>query len=150
MEKLDYHHYLPIFFDGFGALDVPWQHCGASQRQIENRLREREEPYRFFAVEGVYNLLEKVGLSAANVWANASHCACIGIAGRAVPRSFRSCRSSLFQSRRSSCRGWVCPCSQLHQNPRQALNTPGWLTSSLFAALLWPLSSNVLPGGTRR
>ena len=23
------------------------------------RLREREEPYRFFAVEGVYNLLEK-------------------------------------------------------------------------------------------
>lgn len=23
------------------------------------RLREKEEPYRFFAVEGVYNLLEK-------------------------------------------------------------------------------------------
>jgi len=40
VEKLDYHHYLPIFFDG---------------------LREREEPYRFFAVEGVYNLLEKGG-----------------------------------------------------------------------------------------
>ncbi|CAK9063998.1 unnamed protein product [Durusdinium trenchii] len=40
VEKLDYHHYLPIFFDG---------------------LREKEEPYRFFAVEGVYNLLEKGG-----------------------------------------------------------------------------------------
>ena len=40
MEKLDYFHYLPIFFDG---------------------LREKEEPYRFFAVEGVYNLLEKGG-----------------------------------------------------------------------------------------
>eukprot|EP00913_Durusdinium_trenchii_P005498 g5124.t1 len=40
VEKLDYHYYLPIFFDG---------------------LREKEEPYRFFAVEGVYNLLEKGG-----------------------------------------------------------------------------------------
>jgi hypothetical protein len=37
-EKLDYHHYLPIFFDG---------------------LREKEEPYRFMAVEGTFNLLEK-------------------------------------------------------------------------------------------
>eukprot|EP00931_Biecheleriopsis_adriatica_P066869 TRINITY_DN4110_c0_g2_i1.p1 TRINITY_DN4110_c0_g2~~TRINITY_DN4110_c0_g2_i1.p1 ORF type:complete len:342 (-),score=63.21 TRINITY_DN4110_c0_g2_i1:20-982(-) len=40
VEKLDYHHYLPIFFDG---------------------LREKEEPYRFLAVEGVYNFLEKGG-----------------------------------------------------------------------------------------
>eukprot|EP00933_Yihiella_yeosuensis_P024832 TRINITY_DN19258_c1_g1_i1.p1 TRINITY_DN19258_c1_g1~~TRINITY_DN19258_c1_g1_i1.p1 ORF type:complete len:369 (-),score=71.07 TRINITY_DN19258_c1_g1_i1:194-1189(-) len=40
VEKLDYHHYLPIFFDG---------------------LREKEEPYRFLSVEGVYNLLEKGG-----------------------------------------------------------------------------------------
>mmetsp|Transcript_93904 Transcript_93904/g.167045 ORF Transcript_93904/g.167045 Transcript_93904/m.167045 type:complete len:308 (-) Transcript_93904:216-1139(-) len=38
VEKLDYHHYLPIFFDG---------------------IREKEEPYRFLAVEGVHNLLEK-------------------------------------------------------------------------------------------
>jgi len=38
VEKLDYHHYLPIFFDG---------------------IREKEEPYRFLAVEGVFNLLEK-------------------------------------------------------------------------------------------
>jgi len=38
VEKLDYHHYLPIFFDG---------------------VREKEEPYRFLAVEGVHNLLEK-------------------------------------------------------------------------------------------
>ena len=30
LEKLDYHHYLPIFFDG---------------------LREKEEPYRFLAVQ---------------------------------------------------------------------------------------------------
>ena len=30
IEKLDYHHYLPIFFDG---------------------LREKEEPYRFLAVQ---------------------------------------------------------------------------------------------------
>lgn len=37
-EKLDYHHYLPIFFDG---------------------LREKEEPYRFMAVQGTFDLLEK-------------------------------------------------------------------------------------------
>ena len=34
--KLDYHHYLPLFFEG---------------------LRENEEPYRFIAEEGVYELL---------------------------------------------------------------------------------------------
>jgi len=39
-EKLDYHHYLPIFFDG---------------------IREKEEPYRFLAVEGTYNLLDRGG-----------------------------------------------------------------------------------------
>eukprot|EP00440_Ansanella_granifera_P031314 gb/GFBE01034000.1/.p1 GENE.gb/GFBE01034000.1/~~gb/GFBE01034000.1/.p1 ORF type:complete len:360 (+),score=82.99 gb/GFBE01034000.1/:1-1080(+) len=40
IEKLDYHHYLPIFFDG---------------------LREKEDPYRFLAVQGVFNLLESGG-----------------------------------------------------------------------------------------
>jgi len=40
VEKLDYHHYLPIFFDG---------------------LREKEEPYRFLAVQGAYDMLEKGG-----------------------------------------------------------------------------------------
>ena len=40
IEKLDYHHYLPIFFDG---------------------LREKQEPYRFLAREGVYNMLEHGG-----------------------------------------------------------------------------------------
>lgn len=40
IEKLDYHHYLPIFFDG---------------------LREKEDPYRFLAVQGTYDLLEKGG-----------------------------------------------------------------------------------------
>jgi hypothetical protein len=40
VEKLDYHHYLPIFFDG----------C-----------REKEEPYRFLAVQGAYDMLEKGG-----------------------------------------------------------------------------------------
>jgi len=40
IEKLDYHHYLPIFFDG---------------------AREQEEPYRFLAVQGVYDMLEKGG-----------------------------------------------------------------------------------------
>ncbi|EEQ98773.1 conserved hypothetical protein [Perkinsus marinus ATCC 50983] len=40
IDKLDYHHYLPIFFDG---------------------IREKEEPYRFLAVEGVYDLLERGG-----------------------------------------------------------------------------------------
>jgi len=40
VEKLDYHHYLPIFFDG---------------------LREKEEPYRFLAVEGAHNMLDKGG-----------------------------------------------------------------------------------------
>jgi len=38
IEKLDYHHYLPIFFDG---------------------LREKEDPYRFLAVEGAHNMLDK-------------------------------------------------------------------------------------------
>ena len=37
IEKLDYHHYLPIFFDG---------------------LRELEEPYKFIAAQGCYDLLE--------------------------------------------------------------------------------------------
>mmetsp|Transcript_52159 Transcript_52159/g.104461 ORF Transcript_52159/g.104461 Transcript_52159/m.104461 type:complete len:169 (-) Transcript_52159:44-550(-) len=40
VEKLDYHHYLPIFFDG---------------------LREREEPYRFLAVQGTFDMLEHGG-----------------------------------------------------------------------------------------
>jgi len=40
IEKLDYHHYLPIFFDG---------------------LREKEDPYRFLAVEGSHNMLDKGG-----------------------------------------------------------------------------------------
>ena len=39
-EKLDYHHYLPIFFDG---------------------LRELEEPYKFIAMQGCMDLLEKGG-----------------------------------------------------------------------------------------
>eukprot|EP00441_Pelagodinium_beii_P006509 CAMPEP_0197703618 /NCGR_PEP_ID=MMETSP1338-20131121/125526_1 /TAXON_ID=43686 ORGANISM="Pelagodinium beii, Strain RCC1491" /NCGR_SAMPLE_ID=MMETSP1338 /ASSEMBLY_ACC=CAM_ASM_000754 /LENGTH=306 /DNA_ID=CAMNT_0043287515 /DNA_START=95 /DNA_END=1015 /DNA_ORIENTATION=+ len=36
VEKLDYHHYLPIFFDG---------------------LREKEDPYRFLAVTGAYDMM---------------------------------------------------------------------------------------------
>lgn len=40
IDKLDYHHYLPIFFDG---------------------LREKEDPYRFLAIEGVHNLLSSGG-----------------------------------------------------------------------------------------
>ena len=40
IEKLDYHHYLPIFFDG---------------------LRETEEPYSFLALEGARQLLAKGG-----------------------------------------------------------------------------------------
>lgn len=40
IEKLDYHHYLPIFFDG---------------------LREKEEPYNFLATQGCFDLLEKGG-----------------------------------------------------------------------------------------
>merc|ERR1712112_77285 len=40
IEKLDYHHYLPIFFDG---------------------LREKEDPYRFLSVQGVYDMLDKGG-----------------------------------------------------------------------------------------
>jgi len=40
VEKLDYHHYLPIFFDG---------------------LREKEDPYRFLAVQGAYDMMEKGG-----------------------------------------------------------------------------------------
>jgi hypothetical protein len=40
IEKLDYHHYLPIFFDG---------------------IREKEDPYKFLAIQGCYDLLEKGG-----------------------------------------------------------------------------------------
>jgi len=40
IEKLDYHHYLPIFFDG---------------------IREKEDPYRFLAVEGTHNMLDRGG-----------------------------------------------------------------------------------------
>ncbi|CAE8585583.1 unnamed protein product [Polarella glacialis] len=40
VQKLDYHHYLPIFFDG---------------------LREKEDPYRFMAITGCYDMLEKGG-----------------------------------------------------------------------------------------
>lgn len=39
--QLDYHHYLPIFFEG---------------------IREKEDPYRFFAVQGVFDMLEKGGI----------------------------------------------------------------------------------------
>ena len=39
-EKLDYHHYLPLFFDG---------------------LREEEHPYDFLSLEGTMNLLERGG-----------------------------------------------------------------------------------------
>jgi len=40
IEKLDYHHYLPIFFDG---------------------LRETQEPYKFLALQGVKDLLTEGG-----------------------------------------------------------------------------------------
>jgi hypothetical protein len=40
IEKLDYHHYLPIFFDG---------------------LREKEDPYRFLAVQGTHDMLDRGG-----------------------------------------------------------------------------------------
>ena len=40
VDKLDYHHYLPIFFDG---------------------IREKEEPYRFLSVQGVCDMLEHGG-----------------------------------------------------------------------------------------
>jgi len=40
IEKLDYHHYLPIFFDG---------------------LREKENPFKFLAMQGSLDLLEKGG-----------------------------------------------------------------------------------------
>jgi len=37
VSKLDYHHYLPIFMDG---------------------IREKVDPYRFLAVQGVFDLLD--------------------------------------------------------------------------------------------
>jgi hypothetical protein len=40
IDKLDYHHYLPIFFDG---------------------LREEEEPYKFLALQGCYDMLRVGG-----------------------------------------------------------------------------------------
>jgi len=41
IENIDYHHYLPIFFDG---------------------LREKEDPYRFLALEGATDLVEFGGI----------------------------------------------------------------------------------------
>ena len=38
--QLDYHHYLPIFFEG---------------------IREKQDPYRFLAIQGVFDMLEKGG-----------------------------------------------------------------------------------------
>jgi len=38
--QLDYHHYLPIFFEG---------------------IREKADPYRFLSVQGVFDMLEKGG-----------------------------------------------------------------------------------------
>lgn len=38
--SLDYHHYLPIFFEG---------------------IREKADPYRFLSVQGVFDMLEKGG-----------------------------------------------------------------------------------------
>ena len=38
--QLDYQHYLPIFFEG---------------------IREKQDPYRFLAVQGVFDMLEKGG-----------------------------------------------------------------------------------------
>lgn len=38
--QLDYHHYLPIFFEG---------------------IREKQDPYRFLSVQGVFDMLEKGG-----------------------------------------------------------------------------------------
>ena len=66
VEKLDYHHYLPIFFDGSKPKVMPrWTEGVHVVRWPWSsvRLREKEEPYRFFAVEGVYNLLEKASKS---------------------------------------------------------------------------------------
>ena len=40
VEKLDYHHYLPLFFDG---------------------LREQEHPYDFLSLEGTINMLDRGG-----------------------------------------------------------------------------------------
>lgn len=37
VEQLDYHHYLPIFFDG---------------------IREKSDPYRFLSIQGVYDMLD--------------------------------------------------------------------------------------------
>lgn len=49
LDKLDYHHYLPIFFDG---------------------IRETRDPYRFLAIKGVEDLL------AAGAARSDSACAC--------------------------------------------------------------------------
>jgi hypothetical protein len=38
VNQLDYHHYLPIFFEG---------------------IREKQDPYRFLSVQGVFDMLER-------------------------------------------------------------------------------------------
>ena len=44
--QLEYHYYLPKFFEG---------------------ITEKKEPYRFFAVQGVFDLLERGGHKVVNV-----------------------------------------------------------------------------------
>ena len=125
MEKLDYHHYLPIFFDGFGAQEIPWQRCTGIQWRIKKRLREREEPYRFFAVEGVYNLLEKAGwhdCGRSARWRQAILVLTMPVSASLEGRfQDPSGRAAAHHSHQEGAApgGWVCFCCQLLQSPRR-------------------------------
>jgi hypothetical protein len=60
LDKLDYHHYLPIFFDG---------------------IRETQDPYRFLAIKGVEDLLAAGGRGCGG-----RHAACSGRGSSTVGR----------------------------------------------------------------
>lgn len=64
IEKLDYHHYLPIFVDGEGSSVRIFAFSSLKLiPAVAHRagLREKEEPYRFLAIQGTFDMLEHGG-----------------------------------------------------------------------------------------
>lgn len=68
--QLDYHHYLPIFFEG---------------------IREKQDPYRFLAVQGVFDMLDKGGAKVLPVIPQLIIPIKSKYLNLAVTRHFRSC-----------------------------------------------------------
>lgn len=125
-DKLDYHHYLPIFFDG---------------------IREQQEPYKFLARQGTYDLLAKGGAKILSVipqliipvkstWHKESRGAAASRAGggggvrcmaatmggavREQQRARQSCAAAhLFHVLFALSRAHSCPCSRAQHSRRR-------------------------------